>query len=92
MDQPGMTTSQWVRAACAARLGEPDAETEFEQGGLWVSVLVDGLRVTVLMAAPVFADELDHFREHGTDALWDRMEEAGVPMGDPRRVSTFPPR
>ncbi|MFI5934114.1 hypothetical protein [Actinoplanes sp. NPDC051494] len=33
------TTSLRVRAAYHARLGEPDAETEFEQNGLRVSVL-----------------------------------------------------
>ncbi|WP_306210105.1 suppressor of fused domain protein [Actinoplanes sp. RD1] len=50
---------------------------------------VDGLHVRVLTAVPLFTDELDYFRAHGTDALWDRMEEKDVPMWDPRRVSTF---
>jgi hypothetical protein len=182
------STSDRVRAAYAARLGEPDAEMQFEQGGLQVSVLkyapspatgevalyltagvsdlqqpeydpghrlefylgllpeadqvaqslawlalmpqftgeplahghtwrygepvipgydfrgfvvlesgapivppmlLDDVHVQVLMVAPLFTAELDYFRDHGTDALWDRMEEAAVPMWDPRRVSTF---
>ncbi len=181
-------TSDRVRAAYAARLGEPDAEMQFEQGGLRVSVLkyapspatgevvlyltagisdllqpeyasthrlefylgllpeadqvaqslawlglmpqftgkplahghtwrygepvipgqdfrgflvlesgepiippilLDDVHVQALMVAPLFTDELDYFREHGTDALWDRMEEADVQMWDPHRVSTF---
>jgi hypothetical protein len=183
-----MTTSEQVRAAYAARLGEPDREAQFEKDGIKISILkyapspatgdvtlyltagvsdlvqpeydsthrleffigllpgadqiaeslawlglmpqfsgkplahghtwrssgpvipgydfrgffvlqsgepivppieLDDVHVQVLMVAPLFTDELDYFRDHGTDALWDRMEEAEVPIWDPRRVSTF---
>lgn len=52
-------------------------------------IVLDDMHVDVLTVFPLFTDELDYFREHGTDALWDRMEEADVPVWDTGHGSSF---
>ncbi|MFI5934113.1 suppressor of fused domain protein [Actinoplanes sp. NPDC051494] len=85
---PGRIPARVLRRSAARRFGFTGFLVPESGEPIMPPILVDELRVNVLMAAPLFTDELDYFRDHGTDALWDRMQEADMPMWDPRREST----
>lgn len=55
-------------------------------------VLPDGREVTLLMAVPIYAEELAYAREHGSEALAQRFEEHDIGIVvDPQRVNVCKP-
>ncbi|GAA2444964.1 suppressor of fused domain protein [Streptomyces glaucus] len=60
------------------------------EGEATSTVLADGRHVEFLMLVPAFPAELDYASRHGTGALADAQERAGVHFRDPYRKPVSP--